>query len=88
VLVVDEDYLRGGLSGEIAALIAEAGTGAKFARVATEGTIPYARPLEDRALPNTERIVTAARELLGRKRGRNASRPRARPATANQSTTG
>jgi pyruvate dehydrogenase E1 component beta subunit len=65
VLVVDEDYLRGGLSGEIAALIAEAGSEATFARVAVERTIPYARPLEDRALPNAERIVTAARELLG-----------------------
>ncbi len=65
VLVVDEDYVRGGLSGEIAALIAEAGIGAAFARVATEGTIPYARPLEDRALPSTERIVIAARALLG-----------------------
>lgn len=64
VLVVDEDYLRGGLSGEIAALLAETGVGAAFARVATEGTIPYSRTLEDRALPNTERILSAARELL------------------------
>jgi pyruvate/2-oxoglutarate/acetoin dehydrogenase E1 component len=66
VLVVDEDYVRGGLSGEIAALIAEAGIEAAFARVATEETIPYARPLEDRVLPSTERILAAARELLDR----------------------
>ena len=66
VLVVDEDYVRGGLSGEIAAVIAEAGIDAAFARVATEGTIPYARQHEDRALPNTERIVAAARGLLAR----------------------
>jgi pyruvate/2-oxoglutarate/acetoin dehydrogenase E1 component len=66
-LIVDEDYIRGGLSGEIAALIAEAGVEASFARVAVEGTIPYARPLEDRALPSAERIVAAARELLGSK---------------------
>lgn len=66
VLVVDEDYQRGGLSGEIAALIAEAGIDAAFGRVTTEGTIPYARPLEDRVLPNTERILAAARELLGK----------------------
>lgn len=66
VLVVDEDYVRGGLSGEIAAVIAETGIDAAFARVATEGTIPYARQHEDRALPNTERIVAAARGLLAR----------------------
>ncbi len=67
VLVVDEDYVRGGLSGEVAALIAEARIDAAFARVAVEGTIPYARPLEDRALPSTGRIVDAARELLERR---------------------
>lgn len=66
VLVVDEDYLRGGLSGEIAALIAESGVDAAFARVAVEDTIPYARPLEDSALPNTQRIIRAASKLLQR----------------------
>ncbi len=76
VLVVDEDYVRGGLSGEIAALIAEAGVSAAFARVATEGTIPYARPLEDRALPSTERIVIAARELLVKRPEQLAANPR------------
>ena len=65
VLVVDEDYLGFGLSGEIAALMSEAGVTVRFARVATEGTIPYARHLEDQALPNVERITTAARSLLG-----------------------
>jgi pyruvate dehydrogenase E1 component beta subunit len=60
VVVVDEDYLRGGLSGEIAAVIAEAGISARFARVTTEETIPYARHLEDAALPNIGRIVAAA----------------------------
>jgi pyruvate dehydrogenase E1 component beta subunit len=73
VLVVDEDYIRGGLSGEVAALIAEAGLDAAFARVAVEGTIPYARPLEDLALPSTERIVGAARELLERREELGAS---------------
>jgi len=64
VLVVDEDYLRGGLSGEIAAILAETGTDARFARVATEGTLPYARRLEEQALPTVSRIVAAAHALL------------------------
>lgn len=64
VLVVDEDYMSFGLSGEIAAVIAEAGIDARYARVCTEGTIPYARRLEDEALPNVRRIMEAARLLL------------------------
>jgi pyruvate dehydrogenase E1 component beta subunit len=65
VLVVDEDYLGFGLSGEIAALIFESGVTAGFSRVATEGTIPYSRRLEDEALPNVDRITEAALELVG-----------------------
>jgi pyruvate/2-oxoglutarate/acetoin dehydrogenase E1 component len=57
VVVVDEDYIRGGLSGEIAAVLAETGSRARFARVAVETTIPYARHLEEAVLPNTGRIV-------------------------------
>ncbi len=64
VLVVDEDYVRGGLSGEIAAVLAEEGTGASFARVAVMDTIPYARHLEDDALPNVRRIVAAAERMV------------------------
>lgn len=64
MLVVDEDYLAFGLSGEVAALVAEAGIPARFARVGTEGTIPYARRLEEAALPNVSRIVEAAERLL------------------------
>jgi pyruvate/2-oxoglutarate/acetoin dehydrogenase E1 component len=64
VLAVDEDYVRGGLSGEIAAVLAEEGTGAAFARVAVEDTLPYARHLEDEALPNVARIVAAAEGLV------------------------
>jgi pyruvate/2-oxoglutarate/acetoin dehydrogenase E1 component len=63
VLVVDEDYAPCGLSGEIAAVLAEEGVAARYARVCTTGTIPYARRLEDQALPNVERIVAAARSL-------------------------
>jgi pyruvate/2-oxoglutarate/acetoin dehydrogenase E1 component len=65
VLVVDEDYLGFGLSGEIAARISEARVGVRFARVATEATIPFARDMEDETLPNVDRIITAARSLLG-----------------------
>ncbi|HEX8972849.1 alpha-ketoacid dehydrogenase subunit beta [Oryzihumus sp.] len=64
VLVVDEDYTRGGLSGEIAAVLAEAGVPAAFARVTTEETIPYARHLETATLPNVGRVVAAAAGLL------------------------
>jgi len=65
VLVVDEDYTRGGLSGEIAAVIAENGVRARFARVTCEGTIPYGRAWEQRTLPNVARVIDAARWLLG-----------------------
>jgi pyruvate dehydrogenase E1 component beta subunit len=64
VVVVDEDYVRGGLTGEIAALIAEERIDARFARVAVEETIPFARKLENAALPNTGRIVAAAERCL------------------------
>jgi len=63
VVVVDEDYIRGGLSGEIAAVLLEADVAAAFARVAVEGTIPFAPHLEYAALPNVERIVAAATGL-------------------------
>ncbi len=64
VVVVDEDYVRGGLSGEIAAILLEAGLGAAYARVAVENTIPFAPHLEYEALPNTGRIIEACRSLL------------------------
>jgi pyruvate dehydrogenase E1 component beta subunit len=68
-LVVDEDYLSFGLSGEIAAVLLEDGVLGhprdSFARVCTEATIPFRREWEDRVLPNTDRIMTAARKLMG-----------------------
>lgn len=64
VVVVDEDYVRGGLSGEIAAVLLEAGVSASYARVAVEETIPFAPDLEYKALPNTHRIIDACRSLL------------------------
>lgn len=65
VIVVDEDYQGYGLSGELAAIILEAGIPIKFRRVCTETTIPYARDLEDQTLPNTKRILAAAHDLVG-----------------------
>lgn len=62
-LVVDEDYLGFGLSGEIAAILAQAGIKAEFDRVCTGGVIPYARHLEDEVLPNVKRILEAALNL-------------------------
>ncbi len=63
VVVVDEDYVRGGLTGEIAALLLEAGVTTKYARVAVEGTIPFAPHLEYAALPNADRIAAAVKGL-------------------------
>jgi pyruvate/2-oxoglutarate/acetoin dehydrogenase E1 component len=63
VVVVDEDYIRGGLTGEIAAVLMESGTSAKYARVAVEETLGFAPELEYAGLPNKERIVSAAKGL-------------------------
>jgi pyruvate dehydrogenase E1 component beta subunit len=63
LLVVDEDYEAFGLSGELAAIVLEAGISVKFSRVCTRTTIPYARTLEAQTLPNVERIVEAALKL-------------------------
>jgi pyruvate/2-oxoglutarate/acetoin dehydrogenase E1 component len=64
LLVVDEDYEGFGLSGELAAIVLEAGLAIKFARVCTKTSIPYARQLEDQTLPNVERIGAALRQML------------------------
>ncbi|MFO7545785.1 MAG: transketolase C-terminal domain-containing protein [Trueperaceae bacterium] len=64
LLVVDEDYEGFGLSGELSAVVAEAGIPFRFARVCTRTTIPYARQLEDQVLPNTERIAMSVRRLM------------------------
>jgi pyruvate/2-oxoglutarate/acetoin dehydrogenase E1 component len=64
LLVVDEDYEGFGLSGELAAIVLEAGITFKYARVCTQNTIPYARELEDATLPNVKRIVDACMKLV------------------------
>jgi pyruvate/2-oxoglutarate/acetoin dehydrogenase E1 component len=64
LLVVDEDYEAFGLSGELAAVALEAGLIFKYGRVCTQTTIPYARSLEDKTLPNVDRIVSACERLV------------------------
>jgi len=66
MLVVDEDYQGFGLSGELAAVILEAGISARYGRVCTQNTIPYSRQLEDQTLPNTGRILATSQKLLER----------------------
>jgi acetoin:2,6-dichlorophenolindophenol oxidoreductase subunit beta len=64
LLVVDEDYEGFGLSGELSAVVLEAGISCKYARVCTQTTIPYSRHLEDQTLPNRERICVSVRQLM------------------------
>ena len=66
LVVVDEDYQSFGLSGELAAILLEAGIALRYGRVCTQTTIPYARQMEDQVLPNTARIKAAVLKLLGR----------------------
>ena len=70
-VVVDEGWRSGGLSAEISARIMEGAfydLDAPVARVCTaEVPIPYARHLEEAALPRAETIAAAARGLLGRR---------------------
>jgi pyruvate dehydrogenase E1 component beta subunit len=69
-VIVDEGWRTGGLAGEIAASIMEQAfdvLAAPVARVCSaEVPIPYAKQLEDAALPQTPDIVRAARATLGR----------------------
>lgn len=80
LMVVDEDYLSFGLSGEIVARIAEQDPSllrAPVARVCVPDVpIPYARTLERAVLPTHDRIRTAAHRLM---EGRSIA---ARPTTA------
>jgi len=64
LLVVDEDYKQYSLSGELAAVVMEAGIAAKFARVCVEDTIPFDRRREAQVLPNVARIREAASTLI------------------------
>ena len=64
MLVVDEDYMRFGLSGEIAAILMAADIKARFGRVCTAETIPFDPRREAATLPNVSRIMTRARALM------------------------
>jgi pyruvate dehydrogenase E1 component beta subunit len=66
LLVVDEDYKQFSLSGELAAVVMEAGIAAKFGRVCVEHTIPFDRRREAQALPNVARILETALLLTSR----------------------
>lgn len=68
LLVVDEDYEGFGLSGELSAVVLEAGISCKYARVCTQTTIPYARDREDHTLPSVKRIRATIVRLVGDKR--------------------
>jgi len=68
LLVVDEDYLSFGLSGEVIARVAERDPGllrVPARRVAVPDVpIPYARPLEHAVLPTANRIRQAVLGLV------------------------
>jgi pyruvate dehydrogenase E1 component beta subunit len=69
LLVADEDYLRFGFSGEIAALVAEQiGHIPMRAPVKRLGVpnvpIPYSRPLEQAVIPQVTDISSALRQLV------------------------
>ncbi len=68
LLVVDEDYEGFGLSGELGAVVLEAGISFKYARVCTQTSIPYSRDRENQTLPNVKRICVAIAHLVGDKR--------------------
>ena len=69
LLIVDEDYLSFGLSGEISAIVAEnldsISLKAPVKRLAVPDVpIPYSRPLEQFVIPQVESIVDAAERLV------------------------
>jgi pyruvate dehydrogenase E1 component beta subunit len=68
-VVIDEGWRTGSLAGEIVAQIAEQALydlDAPPARVCSEEVpIPYAKHMEDAALPQTEKIVAAAKAVIG-----------------------
>jgi pyruvate dehydrogenase E1 component beta subunit len=69
-VVVDEGWLSGGLAAEVIATIVDRAfyeLDAPPARVCSaEVPIPYAKHLEDAALPSAARIVQAAHQVVGR----------------------
>ncbi|WP_395728181.1 alpha-ketoacid dehydrogenase subunit beta [Nakamurella sp.] len=70
LVVVDEDYLSYGMSGEVIATVVEHDprmlTRAPIRVAVPDVPIPYARELEYAVLPTTARIETAVREVMQR----------------------
>jgi len=68
-VIIDEGWRSGSLSAEVSARITEQAfydLDAPVARVCSaEVPMPYPRHLEEAALPQPERIVAAAREVVG-----------------------
>jgi acetoin:2,6-dichlorophenolindophenol oxidoreductase subunit beta len=69
LVVVDEDYHSFGMTGEVIATAVEGAfdyLDAPPVRVATPDiVIPYSRPLEQFALPSSDKIVAAVEQLVG-----------------------
>jgi 2-oxoisovalerate dehydrogenase E1 component beta subunit len=67
LLIVHEDTRTGGIAGEIASLVCEGAfedLDGPIVRVTSLDTpVPFAPPLEERFLPNAEKVAAAAREL-------------------------
>src|SRR4029077_951844 len=67
LLIVHEDTRTGGVAGEIASLVCEGAfedLDGPIVRVTSLDTpVPYAPTLEERFLPNAEKVAGAAREL-------------------------
>ncbi|MBX2830504.1 MAG: alpha-ketoacid dehydrogenase subunit beta [Rhodospirillales bacterium] len=70
VVIVDEGWKTGSIAAEIGMQIAEAGfydLDAPLVRVCSEEVpIPYAKHLEDAAIPQTPKIVAAVKTMLGK----------------------
>ena len=67
LLVVHEDTRTGGVAGEIAALVCEGAfedlDGPVLRVTSLDTPVPFSPPLEERFLPNVEKVAAAAREL-------------------------
>ncbi len=70
LIVVDEDYRNFGMTGEIAATVAEEALDYLDAPVKRLGVpnvpIPYSRPLEQFVIPSAELIANSARQLVNK----------------------
>ena len=56
--------LRRSTRPRVAAVLLERGRKPGFGRVCTDGTLPYVRHMEERALPNAARIIEAVHRMV------------------------